>query len=621
MRVVLVAVHTGRGPQAVPLANAFLQAYLTTQPDLSVETARVDVYLGESPTQCVEMILTEHPDAVAFSLYLWNRDLCREIVAHIRRQAPGIRLFAGGPEATASPESVLDDGYDFLICGEGERPWADVCRTLATGGDVSLLAGVASGASGAVTLVPGNPLSDLDSIPSPWLAGILDAMVYPGILWQLSRGCSFGCEFCFDSRDRHGVRRFSLQRIEAELRHFAASGVSQVFVLDSTFNQDRERAKKILRLIRRIAPLIHFHFEVRSEFIDREMAELFAAITCSLQIGLQSADPSVLKQVGRMFRPDEFVSRTMLLNDSGAVFGFDLIYGLPGDTLPGFRKSLDFALALYPNHLDIFPLAILPGTALAGRAAALGLDWLEKPPYTLLAAPTFVRTDMDAAGQLAAACDIFYTRGRAVAWFNGVCTLLRVLPSRFLEDFAGWLREVKKLRLDESGLSDRQVWELQREFLEYRFSGKRLQRYLPAVIDLVNYHYHYAAALMSPLPLSTGRKLSGRNIPDARLLLSDSAFVVEFHFDILEILDCGAADAGYITEALRPSRCCAVLYPSVDGVRTEVLDSSYARLLQNLNGSLGVRDAIRGTGLPWNEAVEFISFALEEGILRNPAAP
>jgi hypothetical protein len=45
------------------------------------------------------------------------------------------------------------------------------------------------------------------------------------------------------------VRRFSLDRLEAELRHFAATGVSQVFVLDSTFNQDARRAKAILRLI------------------------------------------------------------------------------------------------------------------------------------------------------------------------------------------------------------------------------------------------------------------------------------------------------------------------------------------------------------------------------------
>lgn len=78
--------------------------------------------------------------------------------------------------------------------------------------------------------------------------------------------------------------------MEAELRHFVAQQVSQVVVLDLTFNQDVTRAKAILRLIARIAPQIHFHFEVRAEFIDAEMARLFAGIIRSLQIGLQSAE-------------------------------------------------------------------------------------------------------------------------------------------------------------------------------------------------------------------------------------------------------------------------------------------------------------------------------------------
>jgi radical SAM superfamily enzyme YgiQ (UPF0313 family) len=265
---------------------------------------------------------------------------------------------------------------------------------------------------------------------------ILDTAHYPGLLWQLSRGCGFRCDFCFDSRDRHGVRRFSLQRIEAELRHFSVSGVSQIFVLDSTFNQDVRRAKSILRLIRRITPQIHFHFEVRSEFIDREMAELFAGITCSLQIGLQSADPQVLNEVGRSFKRNDFVNKTMFLNDVGAVFGFDLMYGLPGDTLDGFRESLDFALGLYPNHLDIFPLAILPGTALAARSESIDLEYLPKPPYTLIRSPGFNSESMNAAHKLAKACDIFYTRGRAVAWFNGVLNPLGLRPSDFLQRFS-----------------------------------------------------------------------------------------------------------------------------------------------------------------------------------------
>ena len=88
--------------------------------------------------------------------------------------------------------------------------------------------------------------------------------------------------------------------------------VPQVFVLDSTFNQDVRRAKTILRLIKKIAPRTHFHFEVRSEFIDHEMAELFGEISCSLQIGLQSSDPNILREVNRKFSREAFASKVAL---------------------------------------------------------------------------------------------------------------------------------------------------------------------------------------------------------------------------------------------------------------------------------------------------------------------
>lgn len=617
MRIALVAVHPSPSPQAVPLANAFLQSCLTTDPrTASLEVLRADFFLGQEPTACAAAIAALQPTLVGFSMYVWNRALCREIAAELRRRLPGIVIFAGGPEATADPQGVLAGaGFDFLISGEGEGPFAAVCARLSEGGDASGISGVATRTENGISLTPAIPLNDLDAIPSPWLNGIIDAGHYPGILWQLARGCGFSCDFCFDSRDRHGVRRFSLERIEAELRHFASQGVSQVFVLDSTFNQDQKRAKTILRMIARLAPQIHFHFEVRSEFIDRELAELFVGITCSLQIGLQSADPQVLKQVGRTFRKDDFVNRTMLLNETGAVFGFDLMYGLPGDTLAGFHESLNFALGLYPNHLDIFPLAILPGTALAARADSIGLRCLPQPPYTLIDSPTFSSTDMQKAQKLATACDVFYTRGRAVAWFNGMLDALGVRPAEFLHLFGEWLEAQKGDVLSEADLTDDQVWCLQRDYLTTLFSTKRLKRFLPALLDLVDYHYHYAVALMTP-PSAVKGKQGAHKLLQAAIRKADSARLAAFHYEILEILEAGAADVRGISDELQRTGSWAIIYPTADGVCTESVSEAYFRLLEQLDGSTPAGNTTARLGIPAAEAAEFLEFAFMEGIVK-----
>ena len=146
-------------------------------------------------------------------------------------------------------------------------------------------------------------MKDLATLPSPYLDGSLDPSAYPGMLWELSRGCPFRCDFCFESRGTSGIRRVPMARVKAELLHFEACGVSQVFVLDPTFNFDQRQAKAILHLIAEQAPAIHFFFELRSEFIDAELAKLFAAIRCSLQIGLQSADDAVLRKISRSIDP------------------------------------------------------------------------------------------------------------------------------------------------------------------------------------------------------------------------------------------------------------------------------------------------------------------------------
>lgn len=614
MRIVLVAIHTYPSPQAIPLANAFLKSYLA---DDALDCQLLDFFAGQDAASCAAGIIAQQPTLVGLSMYVWNRAQCHEIACELARCLPGVTIFAGGPEVTADPDGVLQDfPYAFLIVGEGEQPFAQVCARLAVGQEVVGIPGVAVMTDNGLALTPPAPLDDLDKIPSPYLNGVLDSSRYGGILWQLSRGCGFACDFCFDSRDSQVVRRFSLERVEAELRYFTVMGVSQVFVLDSTFNQDARRAKAILRLIKKHAPRIHFHFEVRSEFIDEEMAQLFARITCSLQIGLQSSDSKVLKGVNRAFNRDAFVARIGLLNESGAVFGFDLMYGLPDDTLFGFSNSLDFALGLYPNHLDIFPLAVLPGTALAARSGSIGLRHQPGPPYTLISSPSFNVVEMNRARELAIACDIFYTRGKAVAWFNGVVAPLGLRPSMFLRRFWEWLVAEKVEVGSESELDDQQIWQLQRNFMKLLYGTKKHQRFLPLVLDLLDYHHYYAAALQFPPPsLPSKRDLKRLRLLDITWRLAPSTRLAKFHYEILDILEAGAPDIRAFARHFSPACSWAVIYPGSDGICTESFDESYFLLLEQLDDHTSPGSLAAKLGIPVDEAIEFLQFAATEGIV------
>ncbi|NWJ42214.1 MAG: radical SAM protein [Geothrix sp.] len=430
MKLALVAIHIEPSPRALPLGPAMLASVLRGAFGEVIQTRVVDAFVTEPAAACAARILASDPDLVGFSMYVWNRSQTLEIAARLKANRPDIVIFAGGAEATADVAGVLaDPSMDFVLPGEGEEILVEAMGRLLQGDPPRALAEWARP----------RPVKDLTDLPSPYLDGTLRPEDYGGALWELSRGCPFTCDFCFEARGTAGTRRIPLARVEAELDLFEARGIREVFVLDPTFNYHKVQAKQVLRLIAAKAPGTHFFFEVRSEFLDREMAGLFAAIRCTLQIGLQSAHDDVLRNISRSFDPEDFEAKILLLHQAGVPYGFDLIYGLPGDTLEGFRESVDFAMGLVPNHLDVFRLSVLPGTRLAETAAGLQLRHEAHNPYRVLSSPSFSAADMDQAGRIAKGCDALYNQGRAVPWFGMLLEPLELRPSEVFEAFAAWL--------------------------------------------------------------------------------------------------------------------------------------------------------------------------------------
>lgn len=620
MLLTLVTIHAFPSPQAVPLAAACLEASLDSlsAAPRPVAVTRSDLFHGDSLDSACHAIVAGSPDLVGFSLYAWNREEAGVLAGMLRRAKPSLVIFAGGPEASADPAGVLaDPAFDFLVVGEGEVTIREVAARLADGAGLDGVPGIARRTAAGIDLASREPVADLDSLPSPILLGKLDASIRGGVLWQLSRGCPFGCEFCFDGMGDRIVRRFSTARLETELDYLVRHGAGQVVVLDSTFNVDGERAKALLRMIRKKAPQVHFHFEVRAELLDAEQARLFGGMRCSLQIGLQTADPGVSRAVGRSLDRRQFAMKIGLLNREGVVFGFDLIYGLPGDSLERFRETLDFALGLYPNSLAVFPLAVLPGTVLAERARELELRHLPSPPYTIIASPGFPADDLQTARRLADACDIFYSRGRAVAWFNGIRAALRMTAAAFLEAFAGWLERRDGAGRTERDYGDEQIHLVQREFLAELFARRKAQRLLAVALDFVDYHYHYAAVLMAVPPrLPSRRQLARLDVLRQPLAVAESTRLAAFSFEILDLLAAGEPDLHYLCGALSPSGSYAVLYPHSGEVCTESLAEPYFRLLEKLDGSTPARRIAAELAISLDEARDFLSFAAAEGIVR-----
>ena len=84
--------------------------------------------------------------------------------------------------------------------------------------------------------------------------------------------------------------------------------------------------------------------------------------------GAQTFDDRELKQLGRTHSSADIVTTFHELRAAGfANLNFDLIAGLPGQTLSGWKRNLEAAMKLRPEHLSLYLLDVHEGTPLADQ--------------------------------------------------------------------------------------------------------------------------------------------------------------------------------------------------------------------------------------------------------------
>ena len=111
--------------------------------------------------------------------------------------------------------------------------------------------------------------------------------------------------------------------------------------------------------------------------------------------GAQTFDDKELARLGRSHSVEDTRQTFHHLRDAGfRNVSFDLIAGLPGQTMPGWRRNLEESFALGPEHLSFYLLEIHQGTPLANHIK-IGLQ--PKPDEDLAAAMYEVMLDRAAA--------------------------------------------------------------------------------------------------------------------------------------------------------------------------------------------------------------------------------
>ena len=130
---------------------------------------------------------------------------------------------------------------------------------------------------------------------------------------------------------------------------------------------------------------------ISDSFLKRMKAEGFNRIS----LGVQCADDEILKKIGRPHNYEQAVTAVQRIRTAGFKnISVDLMYGLPGQTLVGWRNTLESILNLNPEHISCYGLKVEEGTPLYEYK-----DYCNLP------------TDDDQADMYLAACELLRSYG------------------------------------------------------------------------------------------------------------------------------------------------------------------------------------------------------------------
>lgn len=106
----------------------------------------------------------------------------------------------------------------------------------------------------------------------------------------------------------------------------------------------------------------------------KELRKLRRAGFNRLSLGVQSTDDALLRRIGRVHTYEQVQQAVMAARKARFTnLSLDLIYGLPGQTMEDWQRTLADAVALGPEHLSCYGLKLEEGTPLWQQRQTLTL--------------------------------------------------------------------------------------------------------------------------------------------------------------------------------------------------------------------------------------------------------
>lgn len=376
--------------------------------------------LDQPPLVIAERLLAGNPRIIGFGVYIWNVSLATQVVEAIKGVRPETVVVLGGPEVSYEYDGTsLFAHADYLVCGEGERAFAEIARAVLDDRRLPEKVVPAAMLDPASLVLPYEDYTDED---------IAQRQLYV----EASRGCPFECEFCLSALDSR-VREFPLEPFLDALGRLIVRGARRVNFVDRTFNLKPKRVEAILRfLLTNWRDGLQIHFEIVPDRLNPAVLDLLAQFPeegLHLEVGVQSFDAYVQAEISRRQNLEKTIENLHALRErTGALLHADLVAGLPGETWESFADGFDRLVALRPHEIQVGILKRLKGAPIARHTKPHAMVFSTTPPYEVLQTDRLSFEQLQRLKRFARYFDLYYNAGE---FKEGLELLWRVSQSPF----------------------------------------------------------------------------------------------------------------------------------------------------------------------------------------------
>ena len=344
----------------------------------------------EEPSSRFDEMLTEHrPRIVAVYEDDFNflSKMCltrmRDVAWGIAKaaRASGAITVVHGSDSTDNPLLFLQNGFDYVLCGEAEGSLVQLCQSILEAAETPEIDGMARlDEHGKLVRSPQRlsknpawsdlalPARDLISM-EPYRAAWVKAHGYFSTNMVSSRGCPYSCNWCAKPISGNKFHLRPASTVAEEMRMLKVSaGVQHIWFGDDVFALDRHWVQRFAQEVAKRDAAVPFKIQSRADLMSESTVQHLKAAGCAeVWMGVESGSQAVLDAMDKGLKLSSVREARRLLKDAGIRACYFLQFGYPGETWTELQETITFVREMRPDDIGISFSYPLPGTVFYER--------------------------------------------------------------------------------------------------------------------------------------------------------------------------------------------------------------------------------------------------------------